>query len=141
VKTKAADYFSSPDCHICFQDSLCCSNYTVLKHDFHVTKYCFSIRFPPHSKHSHFLVRFESLIVMLVTIHLYLNMMQCRLVYKYQLSPISDSSCNWKLGHSLSWRWHAPWKCCYFYAPVNIFIFKTNGISTYDLHNKTQLFR
>ena len=102
-------------------------------HDFHVTKYCFSIQFLPHSKHSHFLVRFESLIMMLMTTHLYLNMMQCRLVYKYQLSPISDSSWRCKLGQSLSWRWQTPWKC-YLYAPAHVFIFKTTGISTHDLH-------
>lgn len=139
MKTKVDDYFSSPDCHICFQDSLCYSLYKVLTHDFHVTKHFFCIQFPPHSKHSHILVRFESLMLMLVTTHLYLNVMQCRLVYKYQLSPISDSSWTWKLGQSLSWRWDTPWKCCYFYAPVHVFIFKTNGISTHDLHYKSQL--
>ena len=130
MKTKADDYFSSPDYHICFQDSLCYSHYKVSKHDSHVTKYCFSIQFPPHSKHSHFLVKFESFIVILMTNHLYLNVMQCRLVYKCQVSPISDSSCNWNLGQSLNWRWQAPWKCCYFY--VRVFIFKTNGTSSHD---------
>jgi len=95
----------------------------------------------PASQQTHFLVRFESLIVMLMTTRLYLNVMQCRLVYKYHLSPVSDSSSSWKLGQSLSWRWHAPWKCCYFYAPVHVFTFKTNGKSTHDLHYKIQLFR
>jgi len=138
VKTKADGYFSSPDCHTCFQDSLCHSHYKVLKLDFRVTKYCFSIQLLPHSQHSYFLARFESFIVMLMTIHLYLNVTQCRLVYKYQLIPISDSSCSWKLGHS-SWRWQAPWKCCYFYASVHVFIFKTTGISTHEFYYKSQL--
>lgn len=69
-ENKSDDYFSPPDCHICFRDSLCHSHYKVLKHDFHVTKYCFSIQFLPHSKTSHFLVRFETSIVMLITTHL-----------------------------------------------------------------------
>lgn len=140
MKTKADDYFPSPDCHIYCQDSLCYSHYKVLRHDFHVTLYCYSIQFPLRSKHSHFLVRFESFIVMLRTTRLYLSVMQCRLVYKYQLSPISDSSYSWKIGQSLSWTWQAPWKC-YFYAPVHVFILKTNGIYSHDLHYKTQLFR
>ena len=100
VKTKADGCFCSPDCHFCLQDSLRHSRYKVLKHDFRVTKHCFSIQFLHANAYISFW-RFQARIVMLMTTHLYLNVMQCRLVYKYQLSPISDSSWRWKLGQSL----------------------------------------
>jgi hypothetical protein len=65
-----------------------------------LAKYSFSFQFLRHIKHSNILVRFEPLIVILMRTQLCLNVMQCSLVHKYELSPVSHSTWSWKLGES-----------------------------------------